>query len=240
MGLRPLTKFAAISAVAAGLGAAYHLFARPRHLRWGATDSEISEPLPGDDFKPDAEVQVTHAITIDAPASYVWKWLIQIGQGRGGFYSYSALENMIGLRVRNADHIDSVLQDLRVGDFVRSAPVNWLGGKYKDLTGWFVVEMDPERALVLRDEIDRGTWAFILRPVTQESTRLIIRARGSKPDTLPMMAFNYAVFEPAHFIMERKMLLTLKQNAEAGYAAEQHEKGAQNEGQEIRAFNASV
>lgn len=240
MSMRTLTKFGAISAVAAALGAAYHFFARPRHLRWGATDSEMSEPLPGDDFKPDAEVQATHAITIDAPASYVWKWLIQIGQGRGGFYSYSSLENMIGLRVRNADHIDPVLQDLRVGDFVRSAPINWLGGKYRDLTGWFVVEIDPERALVLRDEVDRGTWSFILRPITPESTRLIIRARGSKPETPPMMAFHYVVFEPAHFIMERKMMLTLKRNAEAGYMAEQNEKEAQYEGQENRALNASV
>ncbi len=216
MKARNLVKLAAGPALAFGFGAAaYHLFARPRHLRWGATDEELTEKLPGDDFKPDAEVEVTHAITINAPPAVVWKWLVQIGQGRGGFYSYACLENMIGLRVRNAEQIDPLLQDLRVGDFIRSAPTNWLGGKYKDLTGWFVVEMEPERALVLRDEIERGTWSFILKPFDEHSTRLIIRARDGKPRTLRMRVFHYALFEPAHFIMERKMLLTLKELSES-------------------------
>jgi hypothetical protein len=219
MDKRTLGKLAAGSAFAVGIGAAaYHLFGRPRHLRWGATDEELIESLPGDDLKPDAENQVTHAITINAPAGVVWKWLIQIGQGRGGFYSYAFLENMIGLHVRNAEQIDPILQNLSVGDFIRSAPTNWLGGKYKDLTGWFVVEIDPERALVLRDEVEYGTWSFILKPVDEHTTRLIVRARGGKPETLAMRAFHYAIFEPAHFIMERKMLVTLKRLAEASYS----------------------
>lgn len=207
--------FAGLAAIG-GLGAiaAYTYKIRPWHLRWGTRREEVNQALPGDDVKPDAEIQVTHAITINAPASVVWKWLVQIGQGRGGFYSYDWIENLFGLEIHNTREIVAGWQELRLGDFVRSATTEWLGGKYKDLTGWFVVRMDAPHALVLRDEIEQGSWAFILKPVGEHQTRLIIRARGSLPASLPMKFFHYSFFEPAHFIMERKMLLTLKRRAE--------------------------
>src|SRR4051812_23088582 len=87
----------AVIAAAAGVAAAavYALLVRPWHLRWGATDEEAGEPLPGDDLRSDANVVATHAITIDAPAADVWPWLVQIGRGRGGFYSYTWLENLV-------------------------------------------------------------------------------------------------------------------------------------------------
>lgn len=204
--------FAAIGGI--GVVTAYIYKIRPWHLRWGATDQEISESLPGDKVKPDAEVQTTHAITINAPAAVVWKWLVQIGQGRGGFYSYDWLENLFGLDIKNAQEIVSDWQELKVGDFVRSAHAEWFGGKYKDITGWYVMQMEKNRALVLRDEIEQGSWAFILKPIGENQTRLIARIRGNKPTNLTMKLFNFGIFEPAHFIMERKMLLTLKQRAE--------------------------
>lgn len=216
MNTKLLRKTMAGLAVAGGLGAiaAYTYKIRPWHLRWGATDEELTETLPGDEVKPDAGIQVTHAITIDAPAADVWKWLVQIGQDRGGFYSYDWLENVFGLQIHNTDEIKPVWQELKVGDFVRSAHDEWLCGKFKDKAGWFVMRMDENRALVLRDEIEHGSWAFILKPVGETKTRLIIRARGSKPANLPLKFFHYSFFEPAHFIMERKMLLTLKKRAE--------------------------
>ncbi len=203
-------------AVVGGLGAiaAYTYKIRPWHLRWGASREEISQSLPGDEIKPDAKVQTTHAITINAPTAVVWQWLVQIGQGRGGFYSYAWLENLFGLEINNTQEIVPEWQELKVGDFVRSAHAEWLGGKYQNLTGWFVVRMEKNHALVLRDEIEQGSWAFILKPTGENQTRLIARVRGNKPANLPMKLFNYGVFEPAHFIMERKMLLTLKQRAE--------------------------
>jgi len=208
-----LKTFAGIAAVG-GAFAVYNYKIRPWHLRWGASREELTEPLPGDEVKPDAEIQVTHAITIDAPAAIVWKWLVQIGQERGGFYSYDWLENLFGLEIHNTEEIKPEWQTLKTGDFVRSAHTNWLGGKYKNLTGWFVVTMDENRALVLRDEIEHGSWAFILRPLDARKTRLMIRARGNKPANPAMKIFHYGFFEPAHFIMERKMLLTLKKRAE--------------------------
>jgi hypothetical protein len=203
-------------AAGAALAFLYGKFLRPWHLRWGATDEEITEPLPGDSVKTDADVQVTHAITINAPATDVWKWLVQIGQGRGGFYSYDWIENTFGLGVKTAEEIVPAFQELKAGDFIRSAHKGWLGGRFDDVAGWFVVELVRERSLVLRDEIERGSWAFVLRPISENETRLMVRVRGKAPQAFGMKIFNYGFFEPAHFIMERKMLLTLKDRAENG------------------------
>ena len=82
-------------------GAACAFLVRPWHLRWGASEEELVMPLPGDDVKPGAGVSVTHAVTIDAPPENVWKWLVQIGQGRGGFFSYDFLENLFDLDIHN-------------------------------------------------------------------------------------------------------------------------------------------
>lgn len=203
------------------LAAGYVFAVRPWHLRWGATDEELTEKLAGDEVKPDAKIQVTHAVTINAPPEIVWRWLVQIGQGRGGFYSYDWLENVFDLQIENVEEIKPELQNLKVGDFVRSAHKGWLGGRFDDKAGWFVVELEPNRALVLRDEIERGSWAFVLKPTGENQTRLIIRARGNAPAGMGGALFHYTFFEPAHFIMERKMLLNLKEKAESSVVQKQ-------------------
>lgn len=195
-------------------GAAYFFWIRPWHLGWGATDDEKEMPLPGDDVKPDAGIGVTHAVTINAAPDDVWRWLVQIGQGRGGFFSYDFLENLFDLEIHNVYEIKPELQELKVGDFVRSAHKGWLGGRFDDKAGWFVVDLEPNRHLVLRDEIEHGSWAFVLYPLSENKTRFIIRARGDRPASLLRWMFHLSVFEPAHFVMERKMMLTLKELAE--------------------------
>ena len=211
--LRNVIAVGGIVALAAG----YIFAVRPWHLRWGATREELKETLPGDDVKSDAGVQVTHAITIDAPPEYAWKWLVQIGQNRGGFYSYDWLENFFDLGIHNTGEIKPEWQQLKVGDWVPSAHKGWLGGGLDDKAGWFVVGLEPNRFLVLRDEIEQGSWAFVLKHVGEKQTRLIIRGRGDAVTTPQRALFHYAIFEPAHFIMERKMLLTLKEKAEDAY-----------------------
>lgn len=208
-----LAGIALIIGVSASI-AGYALAIRPWHLRWGATDEELTGILPGDEVSPDAGMQVTHAVRINAPASEIWKWLVQIGQGRGGFFSYDCLENLLGLGIHNVDEIVPELQDLKVGDFVRSAHKGWLGGKFDDKAGWFVVGLESASSLVLRDEIEGGSWAFVLKPISANQTRLIARVRSNAATNLGRELVNLSVFEPAHFIMERKMLLTLKHLAE--------------------------
>src|SRR5690606_2165248 len=87
-------------------------------MTFGATDAELEAKLPGDELTPGADVVATRGITIAAPPERVWPWLVQIGQGRGGFYSYDALENLVGLDITSADRVEARWQDLAVGDLV--------------------------------------------------------------------------------------------------------------------------
>jgi hypothetical protein len=96
--------------------AAYAFFIRPWHLRWGATEEELKTRLPGDDLVQHPKLNATHAITINAPVERVWPWLAQIGQKKGGFYSYTRLENLVGCNMRNANRIVPEWQNLKVGD----------------------------------------------------------------------------------------------------------------------------
>jgi hypothetical protein len=194
-------------AIAAGTAAtAYAFFIRPWHSRWGATDEELAMRLPGDEFvSDDAPIQSTHAITINAPVSAVWPWLVQIGQNRGGFYSYEWLENLAGCHMKNTDRVMPEYQDLHEGDEI------WLHPKAPPLR---VLRVEKEKFIVLEK-----TWAFYLRPIDDNTTRFLIRGRGeySYPDFKnDVLNFIYwrLIFEPAHFIMERKMMLTLKERAE--------------------------
>ncbi len=197
--------------------AAYLLALRPWHLKWGASEDEVSQPLPGDDLIPEPQTESTRAITINAPATTVWPWLVQIGQGRGGFYSYDWLENLFGLNIHSANRIIPQWQALNIDDIVRLTPE---GAEMS------VATIEPNRALVLRAidpstkrPVDRDkptywdfTWAFVLHELDERSTRLVVRARGDyKPASLTVLGF---LLEPIQFVMERKMLLGIKQRAE--------------------------
>jgi hypothetical protein len=199
---RKLIGFGAGFAAVAGL---YAVVIRPWHLRWGATDDEASMTLPGDEFVPEPDLDATHAITINAPVAAVWPWLVQIGQNRGGFYSYEWLENLVGCQMKNADRVIPEFQDLKVGDEI------WLHPKAPPLK---VLSVEKERHIVLEK-----CWTFVLREIDDHTT-LIIRGRGNfaQPDLgNPLLNFIYwrLIFEPAHFIMERRMMMNLKEFVEA-------------------------
>ena len=183
---------------------------RPWHMRWGSTESELRAVLPGDDPAIDPVYQIQHAVTVRAPAAAVWPWLVQVGQDRGGFYSYAWLENLFGLHIRNADRINPQWQTLVAGDSVFATFPGWLGIRRR--LGWRVARVEPNRVLHLEP------WgAFVLEPMDSVTTRLIVRTRGAATDGIPSLVLapvNVLMFEPAHFIMERRMLLTLKARAE--------------------------
>ena len=171
--------------LAAVFGAVAYVFTRvvrPWYARWGATRDECRRSLPGDAIITNPQFISTRAVTIDAPAPDVWPWLVQIGYGRGGFYSYDWLENAFARLLggtpgyRSADRILPEFQSLQPGDFIPSAPPDLLGGRVADVAGWTVEHLDPGRALVLR-----GWGAFVLEPMSPRRTRLIIRTRGDAP-----------------------------------------------------------
>jgi hypothetical protein len=203
--------------------AGYATLVRPRILRWGATDEEVAERLPGDEVVAQPRYQTTDAVTINAPRSEVWPWLVQLGQGRGGLYTYDWLENLFGLGFRSADRILPELQTLQVGDQV------WLAPRDSAMPLWHqVLDLQPPQTLVLgphgdrNEALDQGlpwpTWTFVLRDVDAGRTRLIVRMRSDfKPTLLGLLANKYGL-EPVHFAMERKMLLGIKERAEQAAA----------------------
>ena len=196
------------------VGLAYWFLVRPWHLWWGASDEEATGTLPGDDILRAPESQVTHAITIDAPVEDVWPWLVQMGQGRAGFYSYDGLERLVGADIHNADRILPEQQDLQVGDTIRLAPPDYPIQTPESAPG--VAVLNPERALVLRPPgtSPRWTWAFVLRPMNDGTTRFVVRMRTHGKGTIRGKTADNLFWEPAHFVMERKMLLGVKERAE--------------------------
>jgi hypothetical protein len=187
------------------------ILARPVMMRWGSTPAELRASLPGDVPHLEATYQIQHAVTIHATPDRIWPWLVQLGEDRGGFYSYAALERLVGLRVRNADRIHPEWQDLAVGDTVFATHAGWIGRDRR--FGWRVGLVRPDTVLVLE------RWgSFVLVPVDSVSTRLIVRTRGGGRDgtgSVVLAPIGFLVFEPIHFLMQRKMLLTIKQRAEA-------------------------
>ena len=200
--------------------AAYMLAVRPWHRRWGATDEEAVGRMPGDDLVEDANFETTRAIEIAAPVEAVWPWLVQIGQGRAGFYSYDLLENMMGLDIRSARQIQPQFQDLKVGDTI---PLEPEGG------GYTVAELEPNHHLVLltegagESELDKvfrqanaaSTWTFLLRELEGERTRLIVRWRARWKLSGSSMSFLIGLMlDPIEFLMEQRMMRGIKERAE--------------------------
>jgi len=193
---------------AAGLApVSYRMFLRRRCLTWGARADEVTRELPGDELLPGAGLVTTRAITVDAPPKAIWPWLVQMGSGRGGAYTYDWIENLFGLNMHSADAILPQFQDLKPGD---ELPMGSGGPAMR------VEVLDPPGALVLRMADMNWVWIFTLFP-EGKSTRLVSRNRIAT-DSLPWWSrpFYQLFMEPGSLIMERKMLLGIKQRAERG------------------------
>jgi hypothetical protein len=191
-------------------GAAVVALARGRYLHWGSTAAELASALPGDDLVAIANITATRAITIPAAAEAVWPWIAQLGQGRGGFYTYDFLENLVGCDIHSADRIVPEWQSITVGDEVRLHPE----------VGLRVALLDPGTALVLRGGIPMGpvappydfTWAFIVRAQDDGTTRLVVRERYEYTRW-----WSSLLVEPVQlisFVMSQRMLRGIKQRAQ--------------------------
>jgi hypothetical protein len=194
-----------LGGVGAGMGVIF--LARRHYLRMGATEAECAGPQPGDGIVSKARVVATRAIEIAAPAERVWPWVAQIGQNRGGFYTYDALENMIGCEMHSADRIVPEWQHPQVGDEIALEPKVALR----------IVELDPGRYMVLSGHVTMGpmpipaefSWAFILTETSDGNTRLLSRARYSptSPRAVPMVE----TAEIMSTLMTRGMLRGIRQ-----------------------------
>jgi hypothetical protein len=160
--------------------AAYWRWARPYQLRWGATDQEVHQPMPGDELVSTPNYLATRAITIEAPPAAIWPWLLQMGYKRAGFYGYDIVENLGSPRgIESAQQIVAELQHPEVGDEVPISPAGSLTFS----------AIEPDRYLIWKGKGWGGyTWA--LYPIDKHRTRLISRARfsytWSKPSQLAL------------------------------------------------------
>jgi hypothetical protein len=182
----------------------------PGYRHWGSTDVERRMALPGDPAVRTRRAELTHAVTIDAPPEAVWPWLVQIGQDRAGFYSYDWLERLFLVDVHNVRAIRPEWQHRAVGDLVRAAQPDYLGGLFGPNVGWRVSELQEGRAIVLEH------WgAFVLEPASGGRTRFLIRSTvGGTHAPAWGAGLTLVLFELPHFIMERRMMLTIKACAE--------------------------
>jgi hypothetical protein len=229
-------KLARTAAAVAGTAAVFYgVWLRPRLLRWGATDEEVTGPYPGAGLVPEGRRGATMAVTIEASPEQVWPWLVQMGGDRGGWYSWDRLDN--GGRP-SAQGVHPEWQDLELGDYVkywrRSGPVD----------AWRVAALEPNRFLGLHGFSDlrgrtlnrerprpsaytEGLWGFLLKDLPGGRTRLVI---GGYEAFRPRWVERYVtswLFVPAVWIMQARMLVVLKRNIERAAHAQPHSESSQ-------------
>jgi proline iminopeptidase len=203
----------------------YALAIRPRLLRWGATDEEVRTPYPGEDLIPGGTRGATMAVTIEAPPSRVWPWLVQMGYSRAGWYSWDHLDNW---GASSAETIHPEWQQISLGDRLPSMP--------DEKAWWDVAALDPERFLGLRASVDlRGRpfdpaagrprfftdslWGFLLKELPGGRTRLVVSGYWCLRPKWLQPFLNVLFLEPSHWIMQTRQFTNLKRLAEASMEA---------------------
>lgn len=186
---------------------------RPWYSRWGVPKGDDKRPLPGDGIVTQPMLEVTRAIEIQAPPERVWPWLAQLGQEKGGLYTYQRLENLAGCRIANASRIVPEWQNPLPGDAVRLGP--------KGYPFFRISSIEPKLALVMQ-ACDPATelpgpasWVFVIERLGNRTCRLWTRSRNGSERTFVNLLIWRVVVEPIHFVMERRMLIGIKQRAES-------------------------
>src|SRR4051812_35707549 len=196
--------------VTAAAAAALSPPARRWYLTYGATGEEVARVLPGDELLPRPDLTSTRAVAIDAPPSAVWPWLVQMGSGRGGAYTYDWIENLFGLDMHSANEILPQFQDLAVADVL---PLGSGGPAMR------VAICEAPKALVFRSEDGRWVWSFSLSEHSG-GTRLVSRNRISEGDpSIARRLVDRLIMEPGSLVMERRMLIGIRDRAEAAVPA---------------------
>lgn len=210
-----------ISGAAAVAGALLTPFQRKRRSHWGTREEVARRRFPGDDLIAEPRWGWTHAIDIDAPAGKVWPWIAQIGADRGGFYSYQWLENVAGCHLRNAEavHPEWELregQELVVHPDMPPLRVAAVGrGRY------FVAHAPADSTAVAEGRPWVAvSWLFLLEPLGPSRCRFVSRYRAASSDDLSTrLSFGPTLVEPISFVMDRRMLVGVKERAERPGAA---------------------
>ena len=182
------------------------------YSRWGAEEEEIKMPLPGDDLLPQWKLITTRAVEIQSAPQDIWPWLVQLGQNKGGLYSYERLENIAGCKMKNADQVIPEFQTINKGDKVTLGPEGY--------PFYLTNDYFPEKHLILTGADPNGenllfAWTFFLKPEGEKKTRLIVRSRTNYEPGFGNVLIWRVFTEPVSFVMERQMLWGIKARAES-------------------------
>jgi hypothetical protein len=179
-----------------------YIVIRPMHLNWGTTADERSRVMPGDL----AGARWTRALTIEATPEQIWPWLVQWGQGRGGWYSYDWLENLFGFDIHTAKQILPEYQNPQIGD-----PICMAANTCTSFLS--VIEPNQWFGWQAKAEDGKPVWNFVfgLFPLDETHTRLVVRESF---DPVAMPSAITSMIEMPDVVMELKALNTVKQRAE--------------------------
>ncbi|MGW6621945.1 SRPBCC family protein [Nocardia sp. NPDC055002] len=189
----------------AGLGLGYALVLREQFATWGATRDEAERTMPGDELLSNPDIRTTRAITVATGPAAIWPWLVQIGPGRGGAYTYDWIENLLGLDMHSTDEILPEFQHPALGDVLA------LGANGPRMR---IRVLEANRSLVFGSEDGNWVWSFNLYPEptgTRLISRNLISLTGSSARS---RLFTRLVAEPGSLLMERKMLSGIRTRAE--------------------------
>ena len=200
-------------------------FLKPLRERWGLSKEEASRSLPGDEIISAPKSKFTHAVKINAPKEYVWPWIAQIGQGRGGFYSYEALENLIGLQIYNSDNVLPEYQNTTLGDTVAFGPGDSLPIVICEhghaMTIEHSLDLDNNQLYDPKGSLPKNylhlSWLWYVEALDDEHSRFISRNRVDYGPSFKSKLMFGPLTEPVVFAMDRKMCLGIKKRAERLY-----------------------
>jgi len=180
-------------------------FLMPKMATWGATSQEAARPMAGDELQTKPLINWTNAVTINAPVEQVWPWIAQMGDRRGGFYSYTWIERLVsGVPYKNADRILPEFQDPQPGTSIIEGQLS-------------IAEVEAGRSLFAKN-VSEGmgwTWTWQLDPAGENQTRLVNRIRISVPKEFENPAVTFVMGVGA-FVMEQNMMQGTKIRAEGG------------------------
>lgn len=203
----------------------FSLFLKPLRDRWGLTKEEADREFPGDDIVAKPQSSFTHGIVINAPAEYVWPWIAQMGKDRGGFYSYEALENLMGLGIYNVDTIIEQYQHPKQGDIIPFGPDNGCPVAIIKEGAAMVItnseDMDIHKTYNPAEGHPRNflhlSWLWYVEPLEGHKSRFISRNRLNFSPTFKNRMMYSILAEPVVFAMDRKMCLGIKRRAERNF-----------------------
>jgi len=197
-----MTTFIYIAITVAGLVVTYWLVIRPWHLKWGATREELLLELPGDKNVPNPDFDATRGITIHSTPELVWRWIIQIGSKRAGWYSIDWMDNA---GIKSSEEILPEFQNIEVGQFIPFTP--------DQKNGLWVNDFNEYEYILWVDKEGKATWLWYVYPIDETHSRLVTRLR-TKYNWKGIWIIYYLLYDFGDIVMMSKCMKGIKKRAE--------------------------